>query len=148
MKLTLIALVCAFAPAALACPNLIGTWSCSDAGKSPENMTVTQQVIPGGAMYTITSANGASQQLQADGVAHFSNDSDGNIVTTTVTCQGDVAIDGVETLKTVNNAYSADGSFTFTLPDANTLNGASTAVFHQPGKPDQVESTSSACKRQ
>lgn len=146
MKFGLVLMIVGFSSAGFACPNLQGNWHCVTDTKATADFAATQKDIPGGVAYTVTSDQG-TQDVLVDGITRTAAAADGSLTTATWACTGDTGFTGVLHLDAADKSYSADGIMTYMMPDANSFNGKTEAVFHVPNKPDQTQNSSENCTR-
>lgn len=117
MKLIVIAGML-FGSVAMACPDLSGTFICKDEQNSPAEFTVSQTVVNGSTLYTITDAEGP-----------FSFPTDGKTYTSTHKGDGYVAVTqtvGSCSADIFNITYRID--FQYEGSDETTTTNLKTAV--------------------
>lgn len=121
IKSTLLAAVFCLSASAFACPDLTGTWTCTDFEGKTSQSVVTQEVIENGVLYKIANEKGEVQEFPANGVAYTSEDADFSS-TMVSTCVSSALIK--TNYKMVGKSYDfmADVDMTFELADPSTLN--------------------------
>ncbi len=117
-SMLLAALLCV-STSAFACPDLAGTWTCTDHEGKTSTTAVTQEAIPNGMKYT-TTENGESQDLFVDGVSRTAEDAD---MTTTMmaTCTSSSRIDGKIGIVGKSYDFMVDANMVMQLTDPSTL---------------------------
>jgi hypothetical protein len=132
-----------FSVSALACPNLQGNWSCKYSDGSTDTPVIQQQALAsGGTLYTLKESSG-NEVWPADGVSHAVNEN-GLVGSYSVSCVGDTAVQGVETLNQAQSGASVLLNFSYTLQNATTLVGSSNLTLTQNGQ-TQTRSISINC---
>ncbi len=134
-----------FSISAWACPALQGTWSCKYSDGTTDVPVIQQQAMPdGGILYTLKEASG-TETWPADGVSHEINQN-GLTGSYTVSCVGNSAVQGVETLTQTQTGSSLLLNFSYTLQNATTLVGSSNMTLNQGGQ-TQSRTVSINCVR-
>lgn len=89
MKFLSVILISLCASIALACPNLTGSFLCSDDGMGNEKISISQEVVNGVTTYTITDRDG-TYQLPTDNVEYPIDDPSQNMKgSVRFVCEGD-----------------------------------------------------------
>lgn len=148
MKFGCLALICIAAVPVLACPNLEGHWRCTYTNNQPDQeISLVQQDIPNGALYTLKTAGGNTFLFYADSVYRSFTDRQGYTTSTSYTCHGDTGFTEVQTMKADDPDFSGDATGSYLLVNSKTLNGEHTTALHSRGEPDHTETASFSCLR-
>lgn len=128
---------------AYACPQLAGVWTCVDSTGKDSTVTVSQQNIPDGVLYTETDTDGTTVNFPADGKTR-SGSSNGMTATLVASCQGNT-VTATESFSEPSQSVKGTMNMSITLTAPGKLTSKGQFHIEQTGKPAQDGSSVSAC---